>query len=116
MASLPETQHDLAPAQVEELVREGKLELIDVRETYEHDAGHIAGDRHIEMDGLPAAVSSLDPERAPVFYCRTGSRSAAATEAFRASGLEAYNMDGGIVAWVEAGLPIEPDDGRVADH
>lgn len=116
MASLPELQQDLSPAQVEELVREGKLELVDVRESYEHEAGRIAGGRHIEMDKLPAEASSLDPDRPPVFYCRTGARSAAATEAFRASGFEAYNLDGGIVAWVDAGLPIEPDDGRVADH
>ncbi len=116
MASLSEQQQDLAPEQVVELVREGKVELIDVRETYEHDAGRIAGARHVEMDQLAAAAGSLDPERPPVFYCRTGSRSAAATEAFRASGLAAYNLDGGIVAWVAQGLPIEPDDGRVADH
>jgi rhodanese-related sulfurtransferase len=116
VASLSEQQQDLAPDQVVELVREGKVELIDVRETYEHDAGRIAGARHIEMDQLATVVSSLDPECPPVFYCRTGSRSAAATEAFRASGLTAFNMDGGIVAWVEQGLPIEPDDGRVADH
>ena len=116
MASLSEQQQDLAPEQVAELVRESKVELIDVRETYEHDAGHIADARHVEMDQLAAAASSLDSERPPVFYCRTGSRSAVATEAFRASGLEAYNLAGGLVAWVEQGLPIEPADGRVADH
>ncbi len=116
MVSIPEQTQDLTPAQVEELVAAGKLELIDVRETYEHDAGHIAGDRHIEMDQLPAQAASLDPERSPVFYCRTGGRSAAAVEAFRASGFDAYHLEGGIVAWVEAGKPLEPEDGRVADH
>jgi rhodanese-related sulfurtransferase len=116
MASLPDTQEDLSPAEVAELAREGKVELVDVRETYEHDAGHIAGDRHVEMDQLASVAADLDPERPPVFYCRTGGRSAAATEAFRASGLPAHNMGGGLVAWVEQGLPLEPDDGSVADH
>jgi len=39
-----------------------------------------------------------------------------AAQAFRASGWDAYSLDGGIAAWVEAGLPIEPQDGHVADH
>ena len=39
-----------------------------------------------------------------------------ATEAFAASGYDAYNLAGGITAWVEAGLPIEPEDGQVAAH
>ena len=112
----PNSSRISSPAQVEELVREGKLELIDVREGFEHDAGHIAGDRHVEMDQLPAQAGSLDPERAPVFYCRTGGRSGAAVEAFRASGIDAFHLEGGIVAWVDAGKPIEPDGGHVADH
>ena len=36
-------------------------------------------------------------------------------DAFEA-GYDAYNMTGGIQAWAEAGLPLEPEDGRVADH
>jgi rhodanese-related sulfurtransferase len=42
-----------------------------------------------------------------------GARSAMAAEAFAASGWEAYNLSGGIVSWVVAGLPIE---GVVAEH
>ena len=49
-----------------------------------------------------------------IFQCRVGWRSAMATEAFADSGYDAYNLVGGITAWVEAGLPIEPEDGEVA--
>ena len=45
-----------------------------------------------------------------------GTRSAFAVEAFRNGGYDAYNMTGGIQAWAEAGLPLEPEDGTVADH
>jgi rhodanese-related sulfurtransferase len=45
-----------------------------------------------------------------------GTRSALATEAFRAVGFDAYNMRGGIEAWAGAGLPLEPEGGHVADH
>ncbi len=49
-----------------------------------------------------------------IFQCRSGARSAMATDAFRASGVEAFNLEGGLEAWVEKGLEIEPDDGTVA--
>ncbi len=59
-------------------------------------------------------AAEIEPERPVVFYCRSGARSAMATGAFRAAGFEAYNLDGGLLAWVERGLPIEPEDGSVA--
>jgi len=39
-----------------------------------------------------------------------------ATRAFRAAGYEAVSMAGGIQGWHDAGLPLEPEDGHVADH
>jgi rhodanese-related sulfurtransferase len=105
---------DLAPQRVAELLRDGETQLVDVREPYEHDAGRIAGATHIELDRLPAETESLDRERRLVFYCRSGSRSAMAADAFRVAGYDAYNMAGGLEAWVDSGLPIEPADGRVA--
>jgi rhodanese-related sulfurtransferase len=39
-----------------------------------------------------------------------------AAQAFNTAGYEAYTMTGGLNAWVAAGLPIEPDDGYVAEH
>ena len=85
-----------------------------MREPYEHEAGRIEGDVHIELDRLPAEAGSLDRERPIVFYCRSGSRSAMAAQAFGASGYTSHNLTGGLEAWVTDGLPIEPADGRVA--
>jgi rhodanese-related sulfurtransferase len=39
-----------------------------------------------------------------------------AAQAFRASGYEAYSLTGGLLAWDEAGLPLDPPDGGVAEH
>ena len=89
-------------------------QLIDVREGYEHEAGHIPGSRNIEVTELTAAATELDQSKPVVFYCRSGDRSTMPAEAFRASGWEAYTLDGGLAAWVEAGQPIEPKDGEVA--
>jgi len=89
-------------------------QLIDVREGYEHEAGHIPGSQNIEVTELTAAAESLDRDKPVVFYCRSGDRSTMPGEAFRASGWDAYTLDGGLAAWVEAGQPIEPQDGEVA--
>jgi rhodanese-related sulfurtransferase len=91
-------------------------QLIDVREGYEHDAGHIAGSRNIEVTELTAAAGELDQSKPVVFYCRSGDRSTMPAEAFRASGWEAYTLDGGLAAWVEAGQPLEPEGGEVAQR
>jgi rhodanese-related sulfurtransferase len=105
---------DLSPREVADLLEADYAQLVDVREPYEHEAGRIAGDLHIELERLTAEAGSIDPERAVVFYCRSGSRSDMAAQAFSASGYTAHNLTGGLQAWVAAGLPIEPSDGRVA--
>jgi rhodanese-related sulfurtransferase len=110
-----ELQEEISPEQAQELLAEG-AQLIDVREAYEHDAGRIAGGRHIEFDRLTAEAESIDRDRPVLFYCRVGNRSAVAAEAFRAAGYQASNLAGGLVAWVESGLPLEPEDGEVAPH
>jgi len=115
MVPAPDESTELEPERVAEVLAEGG-QVIDVREPYEREAGHIAGTRHIELSVLPAEASTLDRERPVVFYCRVGSRSAMAADAFRASGLTAYNLAGGITEWVRRGLPIEPADGHVAAH
>ena len=114
MCSLRHVAEEMTPQQAEELLREGGAQLVDVREAYEHEAGRIAGSLHIELPQLPSEAASLDRERPILFYCRSGSRSALATDAFAASGFDARNLDGGLEAWVAAGLPIEPAGGRVA--
>jgi rhodanese-related sulfurtransferase len=108
--------HELEPERVKELLDRGEIELVDVREQYEWDAGRIAGAKHIELERLAGRAEELPRERPVVFQCRLGARSAMATEAFRASGWEAYNMTGGILAWADRGLPLDPDGGVIADH
>jgi len=107
---------DLAPERVADMHSRGEVELVDVRGQEEHEAGHVAGSRHLPLARLTEEAGSLDPDRAVVFYCRTGQRSAMAREAATASGREAYAVAGGLEAWAAAGLPLEPEDGHVADR
>lgn len=114
IATLIAMSTDLSPQQVAERLARGAIQLIDVRERYENDAGRIAGGRLIELAQLGAAADSIDRERPVVFYCRSGARSAMATEAFCGAGFDAHNMAGGLLDWAAAGLPLEPEDGHVA--
>jgi rhodanese-related sulfurtransferase len=92
------------------------LQVVDVREPHEREAGHIAGTRHIALNELSAQAASLRSDEPVVFYCRVGGRSTMAAQALRAAGLEAYSMQGGLLRWADEGRPLSPQDGRVADH
>ena len=116
MSAFSDPDHELTPEQVAQLHASGEVEVIDVRETYEREAGRIANSRHIELERLASKAESIDREKPVIFYCRLGARSGMAAQAFRAAGYDARNMTGGITRWAESGLPLEPDDGYVADH
>jgi hydroxyacylglutathione hydrolase/adenylyltransferase/sulfurtransferase len=108
---------EVTPERVAELLRtDVSVQLVDVREPYEWDAGRIAQAAHIELERLAARAGEIDRERPVVFQCRLGARSAMAAQAFRAAGYDAYTMTGGLSRWVREGLPLVPDDGYVADH
>lgn len=106
---------DYTPEQVAELLAGSEIQLIDVREPHEHAAGRIAGDKLIELDELRARATEIDRDVPVVFYCRSGGRSAMATQAFLAAGYDAHNLDGGLLAWKGHGLPMEPPGGFVAE-
>lgn len=107
----------LEPEQVaKRLAEDPRVQVIDVRESYEREAGHIEGTRHIELVELSSAAATVERERPVVFYCRVGFRSQMAAQAFRASGFEAYSMRGGLVRWTQEDRPLSPADGYVAEH
>jgi rhodanese-related sulfurtransferase len=113
----PSTEIGIAPERLAEwLAQEPELQVIDVREPYEREAGHIAGTRHIELTKLSEQAVSLDSSRPVVFYCRVGSRSTMAAQALRAAGYAAYSMDGGLVRWAAEQRPLAPEGGHVAEH
>ena len=105
---------DYTPQQVAELLESDQVQLIDVREADEYAAGRIAGGRLIELTRLSAEADTIDAARPVVFYCRSGARSAMATQAFVQAGYDAHNLVGGLLEWEAAGLPLEPAGGYVA--
>ena len=104
---------ELTPQEAAERAESGQADLIDVREPYEFEAGHIDGARHVPLPDLAEFAQGLDPGRTVVFVCRVGGRSAMATDAFRRAGFDAYNLAGGMLGWERSGLPFT---GSVAPH
>jgi len=112
-----DAQIEVEPERVAQWMREREPpQVIDVREPYERDAGHIEHTRHVPLAELSAHAHSVERERAVVFYCRAGSRSLMAAQAFRAAGFDAYTMTGGLLRWAAEGRPLAPEDGTVAEH
>ncbi|GAA3537852.1 sulfurtransferase [Aeromicrobium flavum] len=80
--------------------------VLDVREPFEWEAGHIAGATHVPLGDLPTRVDELDPERPLLVVCHLGQRSAYATAWLTSIGREAVNLEGGMDAWEAAGRPV----------
>lgn len=106
---------EVTPQRTKELLDAGEALVVDVREPYEREAGHIEGSRHIELERLSAEAESLPKDQTIVFQCRLGARSAMAAQAFKAAGFDAWSMAGGLERWNEEGLPVD-GGGKVADH
>ena len=106
------TETEIAPDRAAGLIEAGDAELIDVRRPYEWEAGRIEGARLIELNELTGEAESISRQKPVIFYCRSGSRSALAAAAFRQAGWDAYNLAGGLRAWVEHGCPSTPRTAR----
>src|SRR5882672_4068299 len=85
--------------------------LLDVRNADEWEAGHAPSAQWIPLGELEAARFRLPMNRRIVCVCRSGARSARATEALQGWGFEAANMTGGMKAWAESGLAVVRTDG-----
>lgn len=105
---------ELSAAEAAERIGRGELRAVDVREGYEWDAGRIGGATHVPLGDLPRRWGEVEDAAPLLFVCRSGARSALATEAARRAGVEAWNLAGGMQAWAERGLGLEPPGGRVA--
>ena len=77
------------------------IQLIDVRETYEHERAKISGDYHIPMSILPHNIDQISQDKKVIVYCRSGARSANIIQWLEKNkGLtNLYNLKGGILAW-----------------
>jgi rhodanese-related sulfurtransferase len=91
---------------VQQLRERAATPLIDVREPYEYEAGHVPGSVNLPMSTLGGRLEELPDEPFDVI-CQVGGRSARVVQALEARGFDATNVDGGLAEWAAAGFPIE---------
>lgn len=91
--------------------RAGEIHIIDVREPFEWNAGHIEGAQHIPMGEIAERLDEIPDGRELVAVCRSGNRSSEVARLLSSKGFDVDNLDGGMKAWAKAGLPLVGSDG-----
>ncbi len=82
--------------------------LIDVREQWEYDEAHIPNITLIPMSEIESRLDEIPTDKEVVLTCRSGRRSHEVTQLLLEKGFDnVHNMEGGILAWEDAGLPVE---------
>jgi rhodanese-related sulfurtransferase len=101
----PFTRIDVNEA--DKMMKDGAA-VIDVREPYEYNAGHVPSAKLIPVNSVYARREELPRDKDLIFVCAVGQRSALACEMAAAAGLtRLFNLEGGTDAWIKSGLPAE---------
>lgn len=97
----PEDAHRRLSAEGEQ------IQVVDVRELWEWQTGHIEGASHIPLGALPSQLHTLDKSRDLIVVCHSGGRSAHATKLLQDKGFtKALNMVGGMSEWEMMNYPV----------
>lgn len=96
---------DIFPEEVNQWKQRG-AQIVDVRETWEYEQGHLPGAVNIPLGQLPERTSELEPP--VVLVCASGNRSGQAAQYLSEQGYdEVGNLMGGTAGWRQRGLPVE---------
>jgi rhodanese-related sulfurtransferase len=107
-------EKEVSREEAQKLIDDG-AQLIDVRVDHEWEAGHLPGATHLPLAELNERTGEIDKDRPVLLYCRGGNRSTMAAAALADAGYDAAKLSEGIVGWDEAGLPLAPEGGYVAE-
>jgi rhodanese-related sulfurtransferase len=88
------------------------LLVLDVRQDDEWRAGHVPGSLHIPLMELGRRYVEMPQAAQTLVVCRVGSRSAYAAGFLIQRGIDAVNLEGGLVAWLGAGRALVADGDR----
>jgi rhodanese-related sulfurtransferase len=101
---------DIDIAEARRLIDAGAF-LLDVREDDEWEAGHAPEADHLAMGLVAEHADRLPGDRTVVCICRVGGRSGSVAGVLAGAGFDVRNVDGGMLAWELAGLPVVTADG-----
>lgn len=86
---------------------EAGLPVFDVRQPDEYEEAHAPGVTLVPLDQVPDRVGEFPTDGEVYVICKSGGRSAKAVEFLRERGVDAVNVAGGTMAWIEAGNPVD---------
>jgi rhodanese-related sulfurtransferase len=96
------------PAEATLLINRQDAAIVDVREAAEYATSHIINSRNIPLAQLKGRAAELDKQKDKplIVVCETGQRSSGAIAILKQAGFtNLFNLQGGIGAWKQAGLP-----------
>lgn len=96
-------------AELKSALDSGRATVIDVREPYEFDSGHVPGAINIPMATIPVRLSELPTDADLHIVCESGARSWQVCAFLDRQGLAATNVEGGTGMWRTNGLPLEAE-------
>jgi rhodanese-related sulfurtransferase len=106
--TLDEMPFELSPQEVYEALQTGEVMVIDVREQWEYEEGHIPSAELIPMMEVENRLFEIPKDKHVIITCRSGSRSSQIAEFLKTKAYDKiHQMNGGFLAWKEAGLPVE---------
>jgi rhodanese-related sulfurtransferase len=80
--------------------------VLDVRQADEYEAGHVPGAVLVPLDQLEGRAGEVPADRPVLVICKSGGRSARAVQFLSGQGVDATNVAGGTMAWIDAGHPV----------
>lgn len=90
--------------------KEAGAVVVDVRTDEEWAEGHVPGAIHVPLQNLSPShpeIAKLAKDQPVYFICRSGGRSARAADQMASAGFQAVNVQGGTMAWIAEGHPVE---------
>lgn len=95
--------NEVSPAELKNWIdtKRNEIQIIDIRESYEYEDGHLNPCKHIPMEYVMEAISELDKDKPIVVYCQSGKRSTPMVYMLqRECGIEdVYSLKGGFEAY-----------------
>jgi len=108
---LPRAEGALKPEEVFQLLKAGRISIVDTRDAASFGRAHIPGAKHIpaeEIEGRLAELFMLGTP--PILYCRSGDKTKELIAKLVEQGVEVGFLEGGVLGWEAAGLTMERPD------